>query len=110
MYDLEGVIAVIVAYPVHIMSFVGSILLLGLVLPRRKRQRKQPLISTAPLFEKKGLTQGEKAVLTGKIRDSGTESLKKSFAGKANPVYVTLVMIGLILIFFFGVFWVLPQL
>ena len=110
MYDLEGVIAVIVAYPVHIMSFVGSILLLGLVLPRRKRQRKQPLISTAPLFEKKGLTQSEKAVLTGKIRDSGTESLKKSFAGKANPVYVTLVMISLILIFFFGVFWVLPKL
>ena len=110
MYDLEGVIAVIVAYPVHIMSFVGSILLLGLVLPRRRRQRKQPLISTEPLFEKKGLTQSEKAVLTGKIRDSGTESLKKSFAGKASPVYVTLVMIGLILIFFLGVFWVLPRL
>ena len=110
MYDLKGVIAVIVAYPVHIMSFVGSILLLGLVLPRRRRQRKQPLISTEPLIEKKGLTQSEKAVLTGKIRDSGTESLKKSFAGKANPVYVTLVMIGLILIFFLGVFWVLPKL
>jgi hypothetical protein len=45
MYDLKGVIAVIVAYPVHIMSFVGSILLLGLVLPRRRRQRKQLLIS-----------------------------------------------------------------
>ncbi|MDE0465922.1 MAG: hypothetical protein OYL97_02600 [Candidatus Poribacteria bacterium] len=110
MYDLEGVIAVIVAYPVHIMSFVGSILLLGLVLPRRKRERKQPLISTEPLFEKKGLTQSERAILTGKIRDSGTESLKKSFAGKANPVYVTLVMIGLILIFFLGVFLVLPNL
>ena len=110
MYDLEGVIAVIVAYPVHIMSFVGSILLLGLVLPRRKRERKQPLISTEPLFEKKVLTQSERAILTGKIRDSGTESLKKSFAGKANPVYVTLVMIGLILIFFLGVFLVLPNL
>ena len=110
MYDLKGVIEVIVAYPVHIMSFVGSILLLGLVLPRRRRQHKQPLISTEPLFEKKGLTQSEKAALTGKIRDSGTESLKKSFAGKANPVYVTLVMIGLILIFFLGVFWVLPKL
>ncbi|MCY3744543.1 MAG: hypothetical protein OXH00_26295 [Candidatus Poribacteria bacterium] len=110
MYDLKGVIAVIVAYPVHIMSFVGSILLLGLVLPRWRRQRKQPLISTEPLFGKKGLTQSEKAVLTGKIRDSGTESLKKSFAGKANPVYVTLVMICLILIFFLGVFWVLPKL
>lgn len=109
MYDLKGVIEVIAAYPVHIMSFVGSILLLGLVLPRQRRQRKQPLISTEPLTEKKELTQSEKAFLTGKIRDSGTESLKKSFAGKANPVYVTLVMIGLILIFFFGVFWVLPK-
>ncbi len=82
MYDLEGVIAVIAAYPVHIMSFVGSILLLGLVLPKRRRQRKQPLISTEPLVEKKGLTQSEKAFLTGKIRDSGTESLKKSLQAK----------------------------
>ena len=108
MYDLEGVISVIVAYPVHIMSFVGSILLLGLVLPRRRR-RKQPLISAEPLFEKKGLTQSERAFLTEKIRDSGTESLKKSFAGKANPIYVTLVMIGLILLFFLWVLWVLPK-
>ena len=110
MNDLEGVIAVIVAYPVHIMSFVGSILLLGLVLPRRRRQRKQPLISNAPLVGKKGLTQSEKAFLTGKIRDNGTESLKKSFAGKANPVYVTIAMIGLILLFFLWVIWVLPKL
>ena len=110
MYDLKGVIEVIVAYPVHIMSFVGSILLLGLVLPRRRRQRKQPLISTEPLFEKKELTQSEKAFLTEKIRDSGTESLKKSFAGKANPVYVTLAMIGLTLLFFLWVIWVLPKL
>lgn len=110
MYDLEGVIVVIVAYPVHIMSFVGSILLLGLVLPRRRRQRKQSLISAEPLVEKKGLTQSERAFLTEKIRDNGTESLKKSFAGKANPVYVTLAMIGLILLFFLWVIWVLPKL
>ncbi len=110
MYDLKGVIAVIVAYPVHIMSFVGSILLLGLVLPRRRRQRKQPLISTEQLVEKKGLTQNEKVFLTGKIRDNRTESLKKSFAGKANPVSVTLTMIGLILLFFLWVLWVLPKL
>ena len=110
MYDLKGVIAVIVAYPVHIMSFVGSILLLGLVLPKRRRQRKQPLTSTKPLVGKKGLTQSEKAFLTGKIRDNSTESLKKSFAGKANPVSVTLIMIGLILLFFLWVLWVLPKL
>ena len=102
MYDLKGVIAVIVAYPVHIMSFVGSILLLGLVLPRRRGQRKQLLISTEPLTEKKGLTQSEKAFLTGKIRDNSTASLKKSFAGKANPVYVTLATIGFVVLFFSG--------
>lgn len=110
MYDLKGVIEVIAAYPVHIMSVVGSILLLGLVLPRRRRQRKHPLISAEPLVEKKGLTQSEKAFLTEKIRDNSTETLKKSFAGKANPVYVTLVMIGLVLLFFLWVIWVLPKL
>ena len=110
MYDLKGVIEVILAYPVHIMSFVGTILLLGLVLPRRRRERKQPLISTQPLIEKKGLTQSEKAFLTEKIRGNSTESLKKSFAGKANPVYVTLVMISLVLLFFLWVLWVLPKL
>ena len=110
MYDLKGVIEVIMAYPVHIMSFVGSILLLGLVLPRRRRQQKQPQASTEPLFGKKGLTQHEKVLLTEKIRDNSTESLKRSFAGKANPVYVTLVMIGLVLLFFLWVLWVLPKL
>jgi membrane associated rhomboid family serine protease len=109
MYDLKGVIAVIVAYPVHIMSFVGSILLFGLVLPRRRRQRKQLLISTEPLTEKKGFTQSEKAFLTGKIRDNSTASLKKSFAGKANPVYITLTAIGLIVVFFLWIAWMLSD-
>ena len=110
MYDLQGVIAVIVAYPVHIMSFVGTLLLLGLVLPRRRRQRKQPLMSTEPPSRKQGFTQHEKAFLTGKIRDRNSENLQKSFAGKASPVYVTLIMTGLILLFFVAVFWVLPHL
>lgn len=110
MYDLKGTIEVIMAYPVHIMSFVGSILLLGLVLPKRRRQHKQLQASTEPLFGKKALTQREKALLTEKIRDNSTESLKKSFAGKANPVYVTLAMIGLVLLFFLWVLWVLPKL
>ena len=110
MYDLKGVIELIAAYPVHIMTFVGCILLFGLVLPKRRKQHKQSLISTEPLTEKKGLTQSEKELLTGKIRDSGTTNLKKSFAGKANPVYTTLIMIGLVMIFFLWVLWVLPKL
>jgi len=91
------------------MSFVGSILLLGLVLPRRRRQRKPPLISTKPLSKKKELTQSEKTFLTRKIRDSGTESLKKSFAGKASPVYLTVIVIVLITLFFVFIAWVVSQ-
>ena len=110
MYDLKGVIEVILAYPVHIMSFVGCILLFGLVLPRRRKEHKQRLISTESTVEKKGLTQSEKEFLSGKIRDSGTINLKKSFVGKANPIYTTLVMIGLVTLFFLWVIFILPKL
>ena len=110
MYDLKGVIELIAAYPIHIMTFVGCILLFGLVLPRRRKQIQQSPIATEPLTKQKGLTQSEKELLTGKIRDSGTVNLKKSFAGKANPVYTTLVMIGFVAIFFLGVLWILPKL
>ena len=110
MWDLKGVIEVIAAYPVHIMSFVGSVLLLGLVLPRRKIRYKQLLASNEPATEKRGLTQGEKVLLTGKIQNSGIANLKKSFAGKANPIYTTLAMIGLVLLFFIFILWVLPKL
>ena len=110
MFDLKGVIEVIAAYPVHIMSFVGCVLLLGLVLPRRKKHPKQPLVSSESPVGKRGLTQGEKEFLVGKIQSAGTANLKKSFAGKANPVYTTLAMIGLVLLFFLWVIWVLPKL
>ena len=110
MYDLKGVIEVIVAYPVHIMSFVGCVLLLGLVLPRRKGRHKQLFVSNELASEKKGLTQGEKEFLTGKIQNSGIANLKKSFAGKANPIYTTLAMIGLVLLFFIFVLGGLPKL
>ena len=110
MWDIKGVIEVIAAYPVHIMSFVGAVLLLGLVLPRRKKQYKQLLTSDEPLREKKGLTQSEKELLAGKIQSNGIVNLKKSFAGKANPVHTTLAMIGLVLLFFTFVLWVLPKL
>ena len=110
MYDLKGVIEVIAAYPVHIMSFVGCVLLLGLVLPRRKRRHKQLLVSNEPATQKKELTQDEKEFFIGKIQNSGIANLEKSFAGKANPIYTTLAMIGLVLLFFIFVLWVLPKL
>ncbi len=110
MFDLKGVITVIAAYPVHIMSFVGCVLLLGLVLPRRKRRHKQLLSSNEPPTEKRRLTQSEKELLAGKIQSSGITNLKKSFAGKANPIYTTLTMISVVLLFFVFVLWVLPKL
>ena len=110
MFDLKGVIEVIAAYPVHIMSFVGCILLFGLVLPRRKKQYNQSLVSNEPPVGKRVLTQDEKEHLTGKIQSAGIANLKKSFAGKANPVYTTLAMIGMVLLFFLWVIWVLPKL
>lgn len=110
MYDLRGLIELVAAYPVHIMSFIGCVLLLGLVLPKRKRQQQLPLISSEPRSEKRGLTHAQKVLLAGKIQSSGTENLRKSFAGKANPVYVTLVMIGLVAVFFLWVLLVLPKL
>lgn len=110
MFELKGIITVIAAYPVHIMSFVGSVLLLGLVLPRRKRRHKHLLATNEPAMKKKGLTQDEKEFLAGKIQSNGIVNLKKSFAGKANPVYTTLAMVSLVILFFIFVLWVLPKL
>ena len=109
MYDLRGLIELVAAYPVHIMSFIGCVMLFGLVLPKRKRQQL-PLTSSESRPEKRGLTHAQKTLLVGKIQSSGTENLRKSFAGKANPVYVTLVMIGLVAVFFLWVLLVLPKL
>ena len=112
MYDLKGVIEVIVAYPVHIMSFVGCVLLLGLVLPKRRRDRKQmSLFAETPTDKRPGtLTQDEKRQLAERIQHNTTDNLKKSFAGKSSPIYTTLVMIGMISLFFVFVLFVLPKL
>lgn len=108
MYDLKGVIAVITVYPVHIMTFVGCMMLFGLVLPRRRRRRKHLSISTEPSTEKRGLTQREKELLAEKIRGSGTANLKKSFAGEDNTMSMVLVTIVLILLFLLWIVWMLP--
>ncbi len=84
------------AYPVHIMTLIGCILLFALILPKRRRSRRPPLISTEQPVVKKGLTQNEKQLLAEKIQSTRTENLKKSFAGKDTTKYKIFVTIGLI--------------
>ena len=76
-HELGAIIGLITMYPVHIMTFVGCVLLFFQVLPRRKRRRNLLSSLTEPPSERSVLTQHEKSFLTAKIRDSGTENLKK---------------------------------
>ena len=66
MSDLQGVLEVIAAYPVHILTFLGCILLLVLVWPKRKRKHKHLSVSTKSTAEKKEFTQTEKHLLADK--------------------------------------------
>ncbi|RKU18525.1 hypothetical protein C6503_09460 [Candidatus Poribacteria bacterium] len=88
MSDLRGVMEVIMAYPVHIMTFVGCVLLFFLVLPRRKRRRNLLSTLTEQPSERKVLTQHEKSLLAGKIQDSRAENLKKSFTVRVSSRYM----------------------
>ena len=100
---MQGVLELLMAYPVHIMTLIGCILLFVLILPKRRRHRSSPLISTEQPVVKKGLTENEKQLLAEKIRDTQTENLKKSFAGEDTARYKIFVTIGLILLTVFFV-------
>ena len=100
---MDGFFVVLQAYPVHIMTVVGTVMLFILILPKRKRRRNQPSAATEPRTEKRKLTADEKQVLAEKIRNAGTENLKKSFAGEDKTkykVFVTILLIAVIL------FWI----
>ncbi len=86
-YELEAIMGLIAMYPVHIMTFVGCVLLFFHVLPRRKRKRNLLSTLTGLPSERKVLTQHEKSLLSEKIRDSGTENLKKSFTARVSSRY-----------------------
>lgn len=71
------------------------------------QKQKGRSISTEPPVERKTLTQAEKELLAGKIQDSRDENINKSFVGRANPVYLTVIVIVLIALFFIFIAWVI---
>lgn len=73
------------------------------------QRQKRRSISKEPAAEKKTLTQAQKELLSGKIQDSHNENINKSFVGKANPVYITFIVIGLIVVFFLWIAWMLSD-
>ena len=102
MYDLEGVLTVLAAFPVHILTFLGCILLLRLVWPKHREKRKYTPISSESTAKKQNLTQSEKHQLVDKINENRMSGLKKSAAiGQVSKfmVFITVVLIVLTLIY-----------
>ena len=87
-HELGAIIGLIAMYPVHIMTFVGCVLLFFHVLPRKKRRRNLLSTLTERPSERKVLTQHEKSFLAEKIRDNRTENLKKSFTVRVSSRYM----------------------
>ncbi len=109
-HELGAIIGLIVMYPVHIMTFVGCVLLFFLVLPRRKRRRNLLSTLTELPSERRVLTQHEKAFLVAKIRDSRTENLKKSFTARVSSrsiKYMIFASSGLIVVLILWGFYVI---
>lgn len=109
MNDLQGVLEVIAAYPVHILTFLGCILLLVLVIPKRKRRREREHMSVSPQSsaKKTELTQSERHLLVEKINQNRISSLKKSSAVNENSklmIVATIILIALTLLFIVGMF------
>lgn len=105
MYDLQGVLELLVAYPVHILTFLGCILLLVLVWPKHRKKGKYTPISSESTAKKQDLTQSEKHQLVDKINENRMSGLKKSAAiGQDSKfmVFTTIVLIVLTLIFIVG--------
>lgn len=108
-HELGAIIGLIAMYPVHIMTFVGCVLLFFHVLPRRKRRRNLLSTLTEPPLKRRVLTQHEKSFLTAKIRDSRTENLKKSFTAGVSSrsmKYMIFAPSGLIVVLILWGFYV----
>ncbi len=105
MYDLHGVLQLLVAYPVHILTFLGCILLLVLVWPKHRKKGNYTSISSESTAKKQDLTQSEKHQLVEKINENRMSGIKKSAAiGQDSKfmVFTTVVLIVLTLIFIVG--------
>ena len=70
-----------------------------------QRQKKRSISKELPV-EKSTLTQAEKELLAGKIQDGHDENINKSFVGRSNPIYLTITVIVLIVLFFAYIAWV----
>ena len=88
MFDLQAFVGIIAAYPVHIMTLVGCVLLFFLVLPRRKRRYKPSLKLNPAAVNRKELTPDEKKILAQKVREGGIETLKTSFSHRTALKYI----------------------
>ncbi len=75
----------------------------------KEMQRQQKRSIPTDFSKKKVFTKDEKELLTKKIQDAHDENISKSFAGKANPVHLTLTAIGLIVLFFLYIVWMLSD-
>ena len=73
-----------------------------------QRQKRRSISRELPV-EKKTITQTEKELLAGKIRDSRDENINKSFVGRSNPVYLTITVIVLIALFSVFIAWVVTH-
>ena len=100
MSDLNGVFAVFAAYPVHILTFAGCILLLVLVLPKRKRQHKHLAISPESSAKKADFSKEEKQKLAEKINENRMRVIQKSAAIDENSNFMVFATIILILLSF----------
>lgn len=98
MSDLGGVLSVIAAYPVHILTFFGCILLLILVLPKRKRKHKHLSISSESSAKKIDFTQNEKQLLAEKINENRMRNIEKSSAIDENSNFMIFAAVILILL------------
>lgn len=102
MYDLHGVSQLLLAYPVHLLTFLGCILLLVLVWPKRKRKGKHIPISSESVAKMKEFTKNEKDLLVGKINENRMSGLRKSTVIGQNfkfMVFVTIVLSALAFIY-----------
>ncbi len=76
---------------------------------KKMQRQKRRSVSTELPTEKKTLTRAEKELLAGKIQEDRDQNINKSFVGRSNPVYLTVIVIVLIALFFVFIAWVVSQ-
>ena len=75
----------------------------------KEMQRQKGRAVSSEFCKRKTFTQEEKEALAKKNQNDRDENINKSFVGKANPVYITLTAIGLIVVFFLWIAWMLSD-